>query len=51
MIGMPAKDAVAALESLGLYVEIAGEGESAIGQVPAPSTRIAEGDSVLVRTV
>ena len=51
VIGMPAKDAVAALESLGLYVEIAGEGESAIGQVPAPSTRIAEGDSVLVRTV
>ncbi|MCX4313134.1 MAG: penicillin-binding transpeptidase domain-containing protein [Clostridia bacterium] len=51
VIGMSAKDAVAALENLGLYVEIAGEGESAIGQVPAPSTRIAEGDSVLVRTV
>lgn len=49
VLDMPTADAVKMLEDMGLFVEVAGDGERAIGQVPVPGTSIATGDSVLVR--
>ncbi len=49
MLGMNAKDAVKQLEGYGLHVECVGENEVVSSQVPAPNTRIAVNDSVLLR--
>lgn len=45
------ESAVAALEKIGLHVEIAGEGEgkNVISQTPIPGERVATNDSVLIR--
>lgn len=50
VVGKPVADAVKQLEDMGLHVELAGESGSVIGQTPVPGTKIAENDSVLVRT-
>ncbi len=49
VVGKTAKDAVAALENIGLSVELVGEEERVTAQTPVPGTRIAVNDSVLVR--
>ncbi len=49
VVGDTAEDAVAALEKIGLHVEVVGEGGNVISQVPIPNERVATNDSVLVR--
>lgn len=49
VIGETAADAVAALEKIGLHVELVGDGERVTAQTPVPNTRVAVNDSVLIR--
>lgn len=49
VIGEPIKQAVAALEKTGLNVEVVGEGEAVVSQIPTPDTTIKVGDAVLIR--
>ncbi len=48
VIGKSGEDAVKVLEASGLHVETVGDG-SVINQIPVPNTRVAVGDSVLIR--
>ncbi len=50
VIGMAADEAAAALEKIGLHVELVGESGSVVAQTPVPNTRVAVNDSVLIRT-
>lgn len=49
VIGEKAKDAVAALEKIGLHVELVGDGDNVTAQTPVPGTRVAVNDAVLIR--
>lgn len=49
VIGEKAKDAVAALEKIGLHVELVGDGDNVTAQTPVPGTRVAVNDAVLMR--
>lgn len=50
VLGYSVEEAVNVLESLGLQVEIAGEGETVTGSVPAATVSVSEGDVVLIRS-
>ncbi|MCM1368313.1 MAG: penicillin-binding transpeptidase domain-containing protein [Roseburia sp.] len=49
VVGEQAADAVAALESMGLHVELVGDGGKVTAQTPVPGARVAVNDAVLVR--
>ena len=49
VVGDSAESAVAALEKIGLHVEVVGEGGDVISQTPIPNERVATNDSVLIR--
>lgn len=49
VVGEDAQSAVAALEKIGLHVELVGEGGSVTAQTPIPGSRVAVNDAVLIR--
>lgn len=49
VVGESVRDAVAALEKIGLSVELVGDGDAVTAQTPVPNTRIAVNDAVLLR--
>ncbi|MDE6029472.1 MAG: PASTA domain-containing protein [Clostridiales bacterium] len=49
VVGDSAEEAVAALEKIGLHVEVVGEGGTVVSQTPIPNERVATNDSVLIR--
>ena len=49
VLGKSGEDAVKILEGSGLHVEVVGDGGDAVSQTPVPNTKVAVGDSVLIR--